>query len=74
MPFYHFRFIEDGGRVAVGEDHDCPDDRSALMHAQRELEQRPYRKAEVWLRGQRIASLGAVGEFNSPAPSTQTTR
>ena len=60
MPFYHFRFMEEGGRVVVGEDHDCADDERALLRAYSELEQRPYRRVDVWLHGRRIASLGAV--------------
>jgi hypothetical protein len=59
MPFYQFRFIDTGGRVVVGEDHDCADDKGALLRAYSELEQRPFRRVEVWLRDRRIASLGA---------------
>ena len=51
MPFYYFRFIEDGGRIAIGEDHDCTDHQDALVRAHSELEQRPYRRVEVWLWG-----------------------
>jgi hypothetical protein len=70
MPFYHFRFIEDGGRVIVGEDHDCVDDKGALLRAYAELEQRPFRRVEVWLRDRRIASLGAVEASPTAANSS----
>jgi hypothetical protein len=70
MPFYQFRFIDTGGRVVVGEDHDCADDKGALLRAYSELEQRRFRRVEVWLRDRRIASLGAVE--TSPAAANSS--
>lgn len=65
-----FNFLKCRLHNGLGEDHDCADDERALLRAYSELEQRPYRRAEVWLRDRRIASLGAVE--TSPAAANSS--
>ncbi|MBV8770000.1 MAG: hypothetical protein JO094_14015 [Hyphomicrobiales bacterium] len=68
MPFYHFRFIEEGGRVVLGEDQDCIDEEEAVMRGRLELGQRSYRQVEVWLRDRRIVSLPDEAQAKQPQP------
>jgi hypothetical protein len=74
MPFYHFRFVEDGGRIVEGEDHDCADDQAAQARAHAELRHGPYRRVEVWRGDRLVASLGTVDREPRGDPAVVSTQ
>jgi hypothetical protein len=56
MPLYHIYFVDETGRIMVGEDHECHDDASAVRVARTTLRQSDYPLAEIWDHDKRVGT------------------
>jgi hypothetical protein len=58
--FYRFFSFDMGGRIALAEDHECDNDRQAIVLGRQLLAGTNHPKIEVWLRKIRIGVLVKV--------------
>jgi hypothetical protein len=62
MPFYHFRFVDDG-RVVIDENYECADDRAAQLLAQSVMKRGNYQDSEISLDEQSVDRLTEAHEL-----------
>jgi hypothetical protein len=62
MPFYHFRFVDDG-RVVIDESYECADDRAAQLLAQSVMKRGNYQDSEISLDEQSVDRLTEAHEW-----------
>jgi hypothetical protein len=62
MPFYHFRFVEDG-RVVIDENYECADDGTALLLAQSVMKRGNYQGSEISLGERSVGNLTGAHEW-----------